>query len=121
MGVPLTEADYALSVDVIRITMHNTGLTLEPDNRTGNHASIFLLTGNQISVRLNMTLREPTDIMGTYYQDRCLYEQSRSSFKDINLRAVEGLNVGHVIRLIAAKGRHKYMPAPTGVGCRFWM
>ncbi|PGH27217.1 hypothetical protein AJ80_01174 [Polytolypa hystricis UAMH7299] len=121
MSTTLTTADYALPVGDIRVTMHTTGKFFESDTPSGNHASIFLLTGNGTSVRLNMTKAGPTDTIGTYTEDRCLYDKSRSSLHDIDLRAVTGLTLEHVTRLIVTKGRHKYRLAPSGVGCRFWV
>ncbi|KAK2735610.1 hypothetical protein FQN55_002194 [Onygenales sp. PD_40] len=121
MGPALTAADYSLPVNCIRVTIHTLGKFFESDTRSGNHASIFLLTGDEMSVRLNMTKAAPTDTMGTYTQERCLYDTSRTSLHDMDLPAVQGFTVQHVIHLINEKGRHKYRLAPSGVGCRFWV
>ncbi|KAF3893265.1 hypothetical protein GTR04_4044 [Trichophyton interdigitale] len=119
MAPPLKPEELLLPVTVIRVTMHTTGYFFESDTRSGNHASIFLLTGNYKSVRLNMTKAGPTDTMGTYTETRCEYESSHSSLHDIDIPAVTGLTVDHVIRLILTKGRRNYRLAPSGVGCRF--
>ncbi|KAK2789861.1 hypothetical protein FQN53_001224 [Emmonsiellopsis sp. PD_33] len=106
MGPALTAADYSLPVNCIRVTIHTLGKFFESDTRSGNHASIFLLTGDEMSVRLNMTKAAPTDTMGTYTQERCLYDTSRTSLHDMDLPAVQGFTVQHVIHLINEKGRH---------------
>ncbi|KAL3713822.1 hypothetical protein TMatcc_002527 [Talaromyces marneffei ATCC 18224] len=118
---PLTPAEYDLPVRLIRITIHTTGKFFESDTRSGNHASIFLVIGVNRSVRINMTKAGPTDTMGTYTVTWCDYDVSNSSVRDIDITPVQGLTVRHITHLITRNGRDKYMLAPSGVGCRYWV
>ena len=117
----IVESDYHLPVHSIRVVVHTTGIFFDSDTRSGNHASIFLTTGDGKSVRLNMVKGGPTDTMGTYREQRCEYDVSNSSLRVFDLQASEGLTVGHVLQFVRAKGRHIYKLASNGLGCRFWV
>lgn len=117
----LVNTDGALKVQAIRVTVHTTGLFFESDTRSGNHASIFLLTSDGNSVRLNMTKAQPTHTMGTYIVHHCTYRESTSSLGNFDLHVKEGLTVKDVLSLVHAKGRDRYRLAPSGLGCRFWV
>ncbi|KAM5476802.1 hypothetical protein MauCBS54593_000072 [Microsporum audouinii] len=121
VSTPLTDADLALPVTIIRITIHSMGMFFESDTRSGNHASIFLIVGPYASVRLNMTKAGPTDTMGTYTKSLCPFVVSNSSLHNIDLIAAGGVTVRHLIDYIHTTGMEKYRLAPSGVGCRFWV
>ncbi|KAF7935314.1 uncharacterized protein EAE97_008221 [Botrytis byssoidea] len=116
------ESDYDLVVKAIRVTVHTTGKFFESDIRSGNHASIFLLTSNDASVRLNMTKTSADATMGTYEIKYCSYQRTNSSLRDFDLTATsQGLTVGHVLQLIEKKKRDEYQLARSGLGCRHWV
>ncbi|KAL3712527.1 hypothetical protein TMatcc_001226 [Talaromyces marneffei ATCC 18224] len=121
MPTPPTLAQLAQHVLLIRITMHTTGKFFEADTRSGNHSSIFLITSDQTSIRLNMTKAGPTDNMGTYTISFCAYTHSNTSVADIDITPIQGLTAGHVTQLITQNRRERYQLARTGVGCRFWV
>lgn len=121
MPTPPTLAQLAQHVLLIRITMHTTGKFFEADTRSGNHASIFLITSDQTSIRLNMTKAGPTDTMGTYTISFCAYTHSNTSVANIDITPVQGLTAGHVTQLITQNRRERYQLARRGVGCRFWV
>ncbi|KAI9748179.1 MAG: hypothetical protein M4579_007291 [Chaenotheca gracillima] len=118
---PLAVADYHRTVETIRITIHTTGLFFESDTRSGNHASIFLLTVGGGSIRLDVYKRTSVDTMGTYRQQVCNYQESRTAVTSFDVQPSRGLKVHHVIDLITNKGRDRYRLAPSGLGCRFWV
>ncbi|KAF3390890.1 hypothetical protein DPV78_011000 [Talaromyces pinophilus] len=62
-----------------------------------------------------------TDTMGTYTITRCAYESSDNSVRNIDITPVQGLTVRHITHLITRNGRDRYMLAPSGVGCRYWV
>ncbi|TGO61284.1 hypothetical protein BOTNAR_0131g00010 [Botryotinia narcissicola] len=116
------KSDYNLVVKAIRVTIHTTGKFFESDIRSGNHASIFLLTSNDASVRLNMTKTSADATMGTYKIRYCSYQRTSSSLRDFDFTATsQGLTVGHVLKLIEQKKRNKYQLALSGLGCRHWV
>lgn len=121
MSTPLTEADYALAVNYIRVIIEVPETGHESDTYSGSHPSIYLLTRDSGSVRLNMFRARPDDTMGTYAPERCLYRCIDYPLKVIDLSAVEGLTVGDITRLIEGKGRDRYELADSGTGCRFWV
>jgi hypothetical protein len=93
MSLPLTD-DQSRIVHTFRVTVHTTGYSFEGDTRSGNHASIYLLTSDGItSIRLNMIKAGPTDAIGTYEVTHCNYQHSDSSLHDFDIPAVEGLTV----------------------------
>ncbi|KAK2762202.1 hypothetical protein FQN54_001211 [Arachnomyces sp. PD_36] len=118
---PVTNEHYNLTVLRIRITAHSLGLVFEDDDRSANHASIFLITSSQHSIRLNMTKRGPTDTMGTYTESSCTYISSNSALRNFDLQPAPGLTVGHAINAIRERGRLNYKLARSGVGCRYWV
>jgi hypothetical protein len=70
----ITSADYSRVVHTIRVTIHTTGKFFEGDTRSGNHASIYLLTEDgSSSIRLNMTKVGPTATMGT--EEGCIVRE----------------------------------------------
>jgi hypothetical protein len=118
----ITSADYSRVVHTIRVTIHTTGKFFEGDTRSGNHASIYLLTEDgSSSIRLNMTKVGPTATMGTYQITHCNYRNSNSSLYNFDIQAAPGLTVQHVLSLIDQNRRHKYRLARSGVGCRYWV
>lgn len=118
----ITTADYTRIVHTIRVTVHTTGKFFESDTRSGNHASIYLLTADgSSSIRLNMTKAGPSDTMGTYQISHCNYRESNSTLHNFDIQAAPGLTVQHVLSLINQKRRHKYRLARSGVRCRFWV
>lgn len=118
---PINQADNALPVLSVKITVHTLGYFFQSDKRSSNHASIYLVTPGNVSVQLNMTKAGPTDNMGTLLLQFCPYTDSTSSVRDFYLNARQGLNVGQVIALLRAKRRDKYALARSGVGCRYWV
>ena len=123
MGIrAITSADYALFVHTIGVNVHTMGKIFEGDTRSGNHASIFLLTTDGISsVRLNMIKAGPTDSMGTYELTYCNFRNASSSLHNYDIQAVEGSIFRHVLLLIIGMGRHKYKLACSSVVCWFWV
>ncbi|KAH8789208.1 hypothetical protein BGZ57DRAFT_878674 [Hyaloscypha finlandica] len=118
----ITPEDYARIVHTIRVTIHSTGYFFEGDTRSGNHASIYLLTSDgRTSIRLNMVKAGPTDTMGTFKTSHCNYRDTTSSIYDFDIKAVEGLTVSHVLSLLEQKRRSQYRLARSGVGCRYWV
>ncbi|KAF5871212.1 uncharacterized protein Bfra_007725 [Botrytis fragariae] len=116
------DRDFDLDVHTIRVTVHTTGKFFEGDTRSGNHASIFLLTSNNASVRLNMTKLSADATMGTYQMIYCRYQRTNSSLRDFDLTATgRGLKVGHVLELVKKKRRNEYQLARSGLGCRHWV
>ncbi|KZF26983.1 hypothetical protein L228DRAFT_235983 [Xylona heveae TC161] len=116
-----TPAQLAQNVLLIRITMHNMGRFFEDDTRSGNHTSIFLITSNRASIRLNMTKAGATDTMGTYTISFCGYTDSNSSVTNIDITPVQGLTAAHFTQLITQNHRERYQLARSGVDCRFWV
>lgn len=121
MNTPLTEANYALLVDYIRVIIEVPETGHESDTYSGSHPSIYLLTNDDGSVRLNMSRAKPEDTMGTYAPERCSYRCIDYPLKVVDLSAVKGLTVGDVTRLIEGKGRDRYELVVSGTGCRFWV
>lgn len=117
----ITDADRALPVITIRVTIHTMGIFFESDTRSGNHASIFLILGPSMSVRLNMTKANPTDTMGTYTETLCRYISSNSSLHEIDLVAANGVRLQDLLDYIRTTRMDRYRLAPSGVGCRFWV
>ncbi|KAF7897893.1 uncharacterized protein EAF01_008859 [Botrytis porri] len=118
----IEEGDYELKIQKIRVTVHTTGKFFPSDTRSGNHASIYLLTSNNASVRLNMAKLSADATMGTYQTIYCSYQDTNSSLKDFDLKATgRGLTVGHVLGLVEEKNRDKYKLARSGLGCRHWV
>lgn len=117
----LTAADRSLGVSWVRVTIHTMGHFFEDDERSGNHASIFLLTSDGAAVRLNMTKAGPTDTMGTLETPYCSFQSSNSSLVDLDVPLVQGLTVGHIIDLIFQNGRDRFKLHRSGVGCRYWV
>lgn len=121
MSTPLTEADYALPIDYIRVIIEVPETGHESDTYSGSHPSIYLLTNDDGSVRLNMSRAKPDDTMGTYTPERCSYRCIDYPLKVVDLSAVKGLTVGDVTKLIEGKGRDRYELVVSGTGCRFWV
>lgn len=94
---------------LIRNSNHNTHSTFrfvfDDDNRSYNHASIYLLTNNGTkSIRLNMALPGVTNSMGSTFINNnmgnseithCNYANSNTSVRDFDLEAIPGLRVSH--------------------------
>lgn len=121
MSTLLTEEDYALPVNYIRVIIEVPETGHESDTYSGSHPSIYLLISDSGSVRLNMFRARPDDTMGTYALERCLYRCIDYPLKVVDLSAAKGITVGDVIRLIEGKGRDRYELADSGTGCRFWV
>ncbi|KAM0158090.1 hypothetical protein ACHAQE_005675 [Botrytis cinerea] len=118
----IEDRDYDLNVIAIRVTIHTTGKFFEDDDRSGNHASIYLLTSIDTSVRLNMTKLGADATMGTFQATYCRYQQTNSSLRDFDLTATsQGLKVGQILQLVYNNGRDKYQLARSGLGCRHWV
>ncbi|ODM21986.1 hypothetical protein SI65_02830 [Aspergillus cristatus] len=121
MSTSLTEADYTLPVKYIRVIIEVPETGHESDTYSGSHPSIYLLTSDGGSVRVNMHRAKPEDTMGTYVLERCSYWCIDYPLKVVDLSAVKGLTVGDVTGLVEGKGRVRYKLADSGTGCRFWV
>ncbi|KAH7346304.1 hypothetical protein BKA65DRAFT_551222 [Rhexocercosporidium sp. MPI-PUGE-AT-0058] len=82
----------------IRVNIHAMGKFFENDTRSGNHASIYLLTTDGKSVTLNMIKARATD-----------------------KTAIPDLTVQRFLALVEKNKRHKYTLARSGFGCWFWV
>lgn len=120
-STPVSRNDRTLTVATIRVTVHTQGHIFECDTRSSNHASIFLIVGTNMSVRLNMIKAGPTDTMGTYSERTCPYVRSVSRLHDVDVVAVPGLTVGDFLDDVHEKGLDRYELHHSGVGCRFWV
>jgi hypothetical protein len=134
----ITNADKVLRVQAIRVTIHNVktsrlkrlfGWLVQPmsmcfsvelDMRSRNHASIFLLTSDERSIRLNMTKMSREDVIGTFVVQHCSYRSSNNSLRNVDILA-EDLTVEKVLQLVHEKGRDRYLLSRCGLGCRFWV
>lgn len=118
---PLTAANRDLKVKKIRVTVHTLGYVFDSDGRSSNHASIYLLTSDENSVRLNMIKDGATATMGTLKLTHCQYQEPVSSVQNFDLIPRDGLTVDEIVQLLYARRRQIYKLAPSGVGCRFWV
>ncbi|KZF21964.1 hypothetical protein L228DRAFT_143907 [Xylona heveae TC161] len=117
----LTEEQNALRVEAVRVTVLSVGYVFDSDTRSGNLASIYLLTSDGNSVRLNMTKANITHTMGTLEVKHCIYRDAYSSLANYNLEVRDNLTVGNVLDLLLELGRDKYRLSASRLGCRFWV
>ncbi|RDW61107.1 uncharacterized protein DSM5745_10605 [Aspergillus mulundensis] len=121
MPRPINDSDRSLVVQQVRVVVHTMGYFFDGDTRSGNHASIFLVTGSEQSIRLNIIKDGPTDTMGTLQIQVCEYVNSTSALRKWDFPAPPSRTVGQFLDLLVSKGRHRYQLARSGVGCRFWV
>ncbi|KAJ6117798.1 hypothetical protein N7523_005549 [Penicillium sp. IBT 18751x] len=103
-----------------RFVAHTMGLAGWDKSR--NHWSIYLiLRGNSTSVRLNMSLANGSDEVGTFTANLQTYIVSNSTLTYFDYEPCANLTVGHCLSLIRLKGRERYRMTGSGNGCRYWV
>lgn len=111
----LRRGDRSLPVLSIKLVLSDYGYE---NGRSLNHATIYLVTPDQTSVRLNMMFG--LEDIGVLEIRRCDYDHPRNASSYYFLAAAEGLTVGKVVSFIRMKKRDQYEFNEYGVGCRFW-
>ncbi|MCJ1437624.1 hypothetical protein MMC27_007011 [Xylographa pallens] len=107
-------------VEKVRIVVHTTGPWLN-GTMSDNHWSVYLLLREDAgSVRMNMTA-ELDDPKGGLVWTSLIYSLTNSAIKNWDYKAVNGIQVAHICRLIEEKGRDNYDMSGGGSGCRWWV
>ncbi|KAF2462160.1 hypothetical protein BDY21DRAFT_360142 [Lineolata rhizophorae] len=118
------DAIRALPVDYV----HAVGHSRKPwGNRFTNHWCLYLQTGENSSVRIDMVPSyyvASTVIQGgskgNLIISKLEYEYSSNATKVVTIQPPQGLCVSDVIDTLLAAGRDKYEFNGEGVGCRMW-
>jgi hypothetical protein len=85
-----------------------------------NHWAIFLSTGPNTSVRLEMAPAEPGE-PGMVIVESMTCALSSAITHSVTMAPSEPITVAHVLDTITSNHRDEYVFAPIGEGCRFWM
>jgi hypothetical protein len=109
-------------VYAFRVVVHTMGPVRTGSQISHNHWSIYMLSQNHTSVRLNMAHSgDPENNIGDFSVKMYEYQltQSRVEYWDIN--TVEEHLAADIVRAIREKGRDKYELTSNGTGCRYWV
>src|SRR5262245_22721476 len=91
----------------IRVVVHTLGPMGPQSQQSDNHWSIYLLVGNNQSVRINMAA-ERGYITGNLEINKYNYTLTSSAVKHWDYETVSGLAVSHIVKLIYDYRRHLY-------------
>ncbi|KAK0496304.1 hypothetical protein EDD18DRAFT_202617 [Armillaria luteobubalina] len=93
----------------------------EEEVRPTNHWMIFLQTGPNSSVRLNMRSGESSQYPGLLEVSSTRYAFTQNCCFRVSAAAVPGLTVEHVFSLVIRNGRDRYKFTDSHEGCRHWV
>lgn len=106
----------------VRVVCHTLGPVQSGGQLSQNHWSIYLLTPDNGSVRLNMEwVPGSANDKGTFSITRHLYAMTNSAVKVFDYQVANGMKVSNFFTSLRDKKRQNYNMTPTGVGCRFWV
>ena len=114
-----TASNDALTVRTIRVVAHTMGPVVPGGQLSQNHWSVYLLTNDGNSVRLNM-IPQPTNLIGSLNITTHMYTTSESAVRFFDFPSVE-VPVEYILQLIHQKGRERFRFEERGVGCRHWV
>ena len=97
-----------LVVETVRVVAHTMGPVVPGGQLSQNHWSIYLLIESGGSVRLNMTITGPSDDTGKFSVTRHQYTETMSAVRYFDFATVNNITVGHILRVIQEKTRHRY-------------
>ena len=106
------------SVTHIRVVVHTTGPLGPQSQQSHNHWSVYLLIGNERSVRINMAA-SPGYITGNLEIRQYDYGLTNSAIRHWDYATVSGVVVSHIVKLIYDYRRHLYNMSRGGSGCRY--
>ena len=118
-----TVSNHIFSVDSnwgtsqFRPATENTGSNGQPAT---NHWSLFLEIDSARSVRVDVAPGDPHS-PGMVILEMKNYNVSTSSVRDVYSQVPAGTTVETILQLIIDKRRDRYVFAPVGEGCRYWM
>lgn len=104
----------------IRVVVHTLGPMGSQSQQSDNHWSIYLLVGNNQSVRINMAAK-PGYITGNLEINKYNYVLTNSAVKHWDYETVDGVIVSHIVNLLYSYHRHLYNMSGGGSGCRYWV
>ncbi|KAF2787665.1 hypothetical protein K505DRAFT_287539 [Melanomma pulvis-pyrius CBS 109.77] len=108
------------AVTHVRVVVHTTGPLGPQSRQSHNHWSIYLLVGNNESVRINMAA-SPGYITGNLEITPYNYTLTNSAIQHWDYAIINGVVVTHIVRLIYEYRRHLYDMSGGGSGCRYWV
>ena len=111
-----------ITVVKLRVVAHTMGPVVPGGQLSQNHWSIYLLSPDGGSVRLNMEwIRGAANDKGKFTVTKHAYAKTNSAVRIFDYDVVSGTKVQSFLKIIGDKKRQNYKMTPTGVGCRFWV
>lgn len=109
-------------VTKVRIVAHTMGPVAPGGQLSQNHWSIYLLSPDGGSVRLNMEWVPGTaDDKGKLSVTKHAYAHTTSAVKVFDYEVAKDSKVQAFLQTLRNKKRQNYKMTSTGVGCRFWV
>jgi len=106
-------------VEFVRVVCHTSGIW--PNGMmSDNHWSIYLVFGNNSSVRMNMR-GDLDNQKGTLEWSTLDYDVTTSAIQYWDYKIGPGVTVAHIHGLVMGNGRDQYNVSGGGSGCRYWM
>jgi hypothetical protein len=110
-----------ITVIKVRVVAHTMGPVVPGGQLSQNHWSIYLLSPDGGSVRLNMEWVRDTGDKGKFIVTRHAYAQTTSAVRVFDYDVASGAKVQSFLRVLGEKKRQNYKLTSSGVGCRFWV